>query len=1246
MTESSSLFNPFPGLRPFRENETHLFFGRNAQIDELLAELGRSRFVAVMGASGSGKSSLVAAGLLPALLGGLSTSLGANWRIASFRPGGNPIRNLARALVVPDVLGGDGSHEIIAADRIEAVLRRSGLGLADVAKRDERLRDGRLLVVVDQFEELFRFQGVGGGVAGGGDNPDFVQLLIEAAGDASNVAVILTMRSDYLGDCSQFNQLPETINKGLYLVPRLTRIQLRETITGPVAVGGGSIAPRLVQRLLNDAGGDPDILPVLQHALMRTWDLWAGDGASVGPIDLEHYEAGGGLEDSLARHADEAYHELADARSRRIAEVAFKRLTELGTDGREGRRPSPLGEIAAVSGATVEEVREVIGHFEQPGRSFVTMSNDEVVDISHESLIRQWPRLREWVGEEADSRDTYRRLAEAAGRWRRGEAALLRDPDLQLAVNWKTDNEPSDAWADRYDPTFDDAADYLDRSRNAASRRRVLSWAGVAGLGLIAVLFGVLAVWANRAENDAQYQQRLAVGRQLSAMSEELGPELRTTRILAALEALGTTEADSLRLPEAEEALRSAMHDPLGRPLPGHPGQVGHAEDVTALEFSPDGRWLATGSLDDIVLLWDLEDVEADPVPLDGHLDDITALAFDPDGRWLATASLDTALLWDLSDPKADPVSLDGHFGEITALAFSPDGRWLATTSIDGTARVWDIAKPDRPFRILDHGSFVYALAFNEDGSRMATGSGDMNARVWDMTDLEAEPVRFSDHVHDVIKVAFSQDGDSLATGSRDNTVRVWSLTDPANPPVVLDQGAAVVSLAFSPDGRWLVTGSEDNAGRLWDLQTTGGPSDPSLVVLHAGRVEQVAFSHDGRWLATGGPDDPARLFQVDVLAEEPVVLAGPVSALGFSADDRWLAIGSDHGSARIWRLDQLSTRPALLDHDAAVTALSFSSDGRLATGTADNTAQLWRVEDPGSEPEVLEQEMVDGFEQARVETMAFSPDGRWLATGSGDRMVRLWNVEPSQPEMTPLPLDAGVNSLAFSPDGSRLGIAVKDEVVLMWDMAARTFEPLEGHRDEVLSVVFSPDGRWLATGSRDGEIRVWDLQDLDTDPERLTAHEGQVTSLAFDGDGRRLASGSWDETVRLWEVGTWSSVPFETGSRVTDIAFRVDGRLLAVAGEDAQLWDLTAADPKDPIANPVVLRDHSEQVETVAFSPDGRWLATGSGDQTVRLWLQLEELIELGCASTGRNLSEEEAEEIKFGATDVPTCEQWTEAS
>lgn len=476
--ENNSATNPFPGLRPFEEDEEHLFFGREKSVTELLARLRESRFLAVIGASGSGKSSLVKAGILPSLYRGFMAGVDSSWRVALFRPGDAPISSLAEALTKARIFyqGRDDDDEgnWDRCKMIEAALRRSDRGLIDIVKETRLPGYEKLLLVVDQFEELFRFNKLDRNIRE--ERPEattFVNLLLESLRQETlPIYIVLTMRSDFLGDCTEFMGLPEAINNGLYLIPRMTREEKRVAVTGPVAVGGAEMTSPLLARLLNDVGNKTDQLPILQHALMRTWEYWIKNRKHREPLDLPHYEDAGTMEKALDEHAEEAYVELKTQREQVICEKMFKLLTDTGKTGRAMRRPAKVEEIRRVADASEEEVINVINVFRQPGRTFlmppgeVKLSGDSVIDISHESLMRIWDRLIQWVKEEAESAEFYVLLAKAAVRYQEDKTRLWGDPDLMLGLKWREENKPNAEWAQRYyDVSFERADGFLDASK-------------------------------------------------------------------------------------------------------------------------------------------------------------------------------------------------------------------------------------------------------------------------------------------------------------------------------------------------------------------------------------------------------------------------------------------------------------------------------------------------------------------------------------------------------------------------------------------------------------------------------------------------------------------------------------------------------------------------------------------------------------------------------------------------------------
>ena len=501
--------SPYPGLRPFHRDEADIFFGRDEQVDQLLIRLDKSRFLAVVGPSGCGKSSLVHTGLLNALEAGFLADVGLHWRIATMQPGSHPMRNLAAALVEqvgldtvlntahPGYLpsesreglskkckssfsdtGASTANEKPQHDDTSfllATLRRGPLGLIEALREQPLPENTNLLLVVDQFEEIFRYR-----EHQDRDEADaFVALLLRSVMDSEfPVYIVITMRSDFLGDCALFPELPEALNDSQFLTPRLNREQRRLAITGPARVCGGDVEPALVNRLLNDMGADPDQLPVLQHALMRLWTDAAKQDNKPVILKLNDYETLGGWDNTLSNHADEAFAELNE-QQQPIAEIVFRSLTERSSVKRDTRRPVSLQTVVDIAGVEMRQIIPVIEVFRRSDRCFVMppeeqpLTAETLIDISHESLIRKWQRLKEWVEREAQSADTYRRLEQTSLLHSQKRAGLLQALDWFPVLEWKRREKPSAAWAARYGEDFDRVMRFLADSQLLADSQRM-----------------------------------------------------------------------------------------------------------------------------------------------------------------------------------------------------------------------------------------------------------------------------------------------------------------------------------------------------------------------------------------------------------------------------------------------------------------------------------------------------------------------------------------------------------------------------------------------------------------------------------------------------------------------------------------------------------------------------------------------------------------------------------------------------
>jgi WD40 repeat protein len=1112
-----ALENPFPGLRPFESEESHLFFGREGQSDELLARLRRKRFLAVTGTSGSGKSSLVRAGLLPALHGGLmAESAVAAWSVACFRPGSDPIGNLAHALA--EVAG----LASLSGDLgIETTLRRSGLGLLEAARLARMPAGQSLLVVVDQFEELFRFKA---SVEAGRpeDAAAFVKLLLEATAQAEvPVYAVLTMRSDFLGDCAQFRDLPERLNDAQYLIPRMTRDQRREAITGPVLVGGGRIAPRLVNRLLNDLGDNPDQLPILQHALMRTWDLWART-AACGELDIEHYEAVGGMDTALSRHADEAFEEL-DSRQREITESLLKNLTERGADNREIRRPARLAELAAVTEATDAEVIAVVDVFRREGRSFlmpradVPLAADSIIDISHESLIRGWQRLRAWVEEEAQSAQMYRRVAENAALHALGQAALWRDPNLTQALQWREERRPNVAWAGRYPGDFATAMAFLDASREeqTAGARREQRGKLNRRLSLLAAVL-IIAVGSLILVAKNHMEDLLAANRWSMAANATSSGKLVKAAHYFGLDA-GEARDGQLRQRSALNAqhrLRALLAETSSEAAVGPDGKANQ------VVFSRDGQRFVTWKPPGELGLWDAQARRAGTLPPHAG---VQGAVFSQSGDLLLSWSEDgTARLWHSRDGSSAAAVMP-HGGPVQGGLFRPDGAriltWSAVPVPPGatdpaplsTAHLWDASDgspvPELP-PFLREPRVIEGAAFSPDGRSLVVWGGQA-ALLWNAAGQSREPVALQDS--SVRGVAFRGDGRLFLSWGDGHCVRLWKTADgsPAAQPMWHEQG--VLGATFSEDGERILTWGND-AARLWTLD-----GSPLKSMLQESRLQGAELSQDQQTVLTWSVDGTARLWDAaggTLKAELPH--GESLAAAKLVEGSRILTWGNEDG-VRVWNLLKSGPAPGRLENRNPSEEQTFQADGKVFSRDGVSTfewgpngGRVTARNGGRSRTAILAAPSVVGA--------SFSHAGDLLLTWGFDGVARIWEVSTGRPTLSPIRQDDRVTGAAFSPDDSLI-LTRDTDCVRLWNTVdgSPADRPMQ-HAAALTEAKFSPDGGAVLTWTEDdGHVPAahrWDIgADYDFPREQWTLLVEVATGTAADqesGIERSLSAADW----------------------------------------------------------------------------------------------------------------------------------------
>jgi WD40 repeat protein/ABC-type oligopeptide transport system ATPase subunit len=1213
---------PFKGLQYYRESDAGLFFGREVLTARLITRIGecittdgsgvhhrQGCFLGIVGASGSGKSSFVRAGLIPALkceiplVSGHPIQGSELWPVHIITPTSHPSESLAISM----------TREADSTAAIRQLMKDmssdpSSLNL-HVRKLLSQPKSGDLLViVVDQFEELFTL------CDDVSERKIFIDNLLTTASPELNgkTILIITLRADFYAHCAQFEALRLALESNQAFIGPMNQEELRRAIEEPARSGGWEFEPGLVNLFLRDIGNEPGALPLLSHALLETWKHRRGK-----TMTLESYAESGGVQGAIARTAETVFNQDLEPPQRTIARNIFLRLTDLGESTQETRRRASLAELIPHP----QDAPQVEAVLKKLVDARLVTTGEGTVEVAHEALIREWPTLRQWLDENREGLRLHHQVNEAAQDWRRLQhdaGALYRGLRLSQALEWadKHDDQISQLEREFLIASRDMEAqmevareaqrqkDLINaqklaqeaearrmaeenRAREAElsaiklrNRNRVISIAGtIAGLAAIlaiclALVAGYFSYRSNVNEKAAELQSKISFIRELSFRSMSLLEGDQDIGVLLAGQAVNIAESlKDVTVPEAQTSLYHALEVANFTTV-----LRGHTDVVRTATFNADGTLIVTASRDGTAQVWSIDGRQL--AVLKGHNDQVFSAVFSPDGSKIVTTSYDhTARIW---KPDGTPLAvLQGHTAAVTTAMFSFDGAKILTASADGTVRIW--TSDGEPIASLEgHEGPVTWATFSPDGSRVLTTSVDQTARLW-KTDGSLIAI-MQGHTNWVISASYSPDGSKIATASWDGTARLWD-KDGHLLREFIGHTSSVNSVSFSPDGNLIVTASWDNTARVWNTDGTL----LSVLAGHTGPVTMASFSPDGDKILTASYDHTARLWHPD--GSLIGVLRGHADWLTtaiFSRDGTKIITASYDFTARLWELKNIHA-DSLQGHTGSVSSVNFSPDGSkiMSTGS-DGTIRLWR-------PDGTFIQAYQSFD-GPIHMGNYSPSGKWIITANENGTATIWGTDG-----TPLKKLEGhteaVNSARFSQDEQFILTGSKDDTVRLWRSDGSFILELKGHTDTVNDASFSPDGSLIVSASDDQTARVWKSDG--TYLLTLNGHHAMVNSAVFSPDGKRILTGGWDGSAILWTVnGEYiTALKAHTGP-VTSAYFSKDGKMIVTTSEDgtAALWQADGSF----IAS---LQGHTGWVVSASFSPDGQKIVTSSLDGTARLW-------------------------------------------